>query len=340
MRERILFLIVGGGIKMNIFKEMALSVYSFKSYKEFLNNKKLKVFGFGVVVMLIYWIITVGVPFGRYGLIGSGLSQKMEEWIPEFELEDGYLWVDKTVEYEAAGMYVNIDTDPESYFYDASEMRDFLNGYSQVILMDAEKIIIKNNGQIQQYYFTDFGNDARLSKADIIALAPTITVWIVIGLVITYLWMTALFFFGVLFVALLGMIVASCMKCQLSFGQLYLLGVYSRVLPLLIKAAVSLLPVYIPFFWVINFGLSVLILVFAVQGIKQDMVKVIPSGMGGSGYGSNYGNSYGNSVNQPGFGNPGNGGGNFTGNYGGNEYNGSNYNNSSNYNGGSEKEKK
>ncbi len=56
---------------MNIFREMSLSVYSFKSYKEFLNNRKSKVFLFAIVVMLIYFVLTIIVPFFQ---LGSGLG--------------------------------------------------------------------------------------------------------------------------------------------------------------------------------------------------------------------------------------------------------------------------
>ncbi len=98
---------------------------------------------------------------------------------------------------------------------------------------------------------------------------PSIYVIIVIFMIIAYIFMTGLFSFGVLFVALIGMIVASCMKYQLTFGQLYLLGVYSRVLPLAIKAAIIILPFNIPYFWVINFGLSIFILVRAIQHLKR-----------------------------------------------------------------------
>ena len=115
--------------------------------------------------------------------------------------------------------------------------------------------------------------DLEYSKADLMALVPSIYVIIVIFMIIAYIFMTGLFFFGVLFVALIGMIVASCMKYQLTFGQLYLLGVYSRVLPLAIKAAVSFLPFNIPYFWVINFGLSIFILVRAIQHLKESMLQ-------------------------------------------------------------------
>ena len=251
---------------MNIFKEMALSIYSYKSYRNFLNNKKFKVFGFGVILMLIYFIISVGVPAVDLLLVDGGLAGAIKEGVPDFELRNGTLWVDDTFIYDHGNSYIEIDTDPEYVFYSAYEMQDFLYGYSDVLLIDSEKIIVKNKGQIQELYFMDFDFD--FNKDDLMRWMPYIYLIILICLAVAFLWMTAWFFFGVLFVALISMIVASCMKCKLTFGQLYLLGVYSRTLPLLIKAVVSLFPFGIPFFFVINFGLSVLIVALAMQKMK------------------------------------------------------------------------
>lgn len=220
---------------MNIFQEMSLSVYSFKSYKEFLNNRKSKVFLFAIVVMLIYFVLTIIVPFVR---LGSGLGAMIREDVPDFELSNGVLWVDEIVQIDDGSNCIWVDTNPDEVFYDASEMESYYAGYINVILMDSEKIIIKNSSSaMQQYRFDELG--INFSKDDLEALVPSMYFIIVVVMIITYVVMTMLFFFGVLFVALIGMIVASSMKYQLTFGQLYLLGIYSRVLPLLIKACVS-----------------------------------------------------------------------------------------------------
>ncbi len=50
---------------------------------------------------------------------------------------------------------------------------------------------------------------------------------IVLILVLSFVFMEVFFFFGVLFVGLFGMIVASCMKANLTFGELYKLGIYT-----------------------------------------------------------------------------------------------------------------
>lgn len=256
---------------MNIFKEMVLSVYSFKSYKEFLNNKKSKVFGFGIMLMFIYFAFTEAIPFA-INIIGAGsLTKEIRENMPDFELKDGFLQVDAVIEQEVGDTYVYIDTDPEYVFYNADEMQEYLYAYSNAILMDSEKVIVKNNGRVQEAYFSEMKFD--LNKEILLGLVPFVYAIIILVLVFIYIWMTAFFFFGVLFVALIGMIVASCMKYQLTFGQLYLLGIYSRTLPLIIKAAVSFLPFNIPFFFIINFGLSLFIIGAAIQKMKEQNLQ-------------------------------------------------------------------
>lgn len=256
---------------MNIFKEMALAVYSFKSYKMFLGNKKGKVFGFGLMLMLIYFLVTSVIPLAVSQLKTGSLSDIFEEKVPDFELSDGDLWVDDVIEYDDGDRYIYIDTDPYYVFYDADEMQQYLYGYSQAILMDSEKMIIKNNGEVNGFYFSDLDFD--FSKEKLLSLVPYMYAILAVCMVLAYLWITALFFFGVIFVALIGMIIASCMKYQLTFGQLYLLGVYSRVLPLIIKAAVSFLPFNIPFFFIINFGISLIIIVCAIQKMKEQNLQ-------------------------------------------------------------------
>lgn len=253
---------------MNIFKEMVLSVYSFGSYKQFLQNKKGKVFGFGVMLMVIYFAVTLLIPSLIAVFSPNGAVHSVMENVPDFELKNGILWVDDVIEIDDSGMYIYIDTDPEYVFYDADEMAPYLYEYTSAFLMDSEKMIIKGNGQVQGLYFSDLDTD--LSKDDLMGLMPLFYVWFVIGMFFVYIWVTALFFFGVLFVALFGMLVASSLKCKLTFGQLYLLGVYSRTLPLIIKAVVHFLPFSIPHFWVINFGLSVLILFLAIRKMKEE----------------------------------------------------------------------
>lgn len=207
-------------------------------------------------MMVIYFLITMGIPVIRF-FGGESISTKIEKTVPDFELSDGELWVDDVFVYDYRGTYIEIDTDSRSVLRDADDMRDFLDDYTQVIMMDSEKVIVKDNGQIQQFYFSDL--DFEFSRKDLLLFVPYAYIFLVVFLIAAFFWMTAWFF----------------------------VGVYSRTLPLIIKAAVSFLPFGIPFFYIINFGLSVLIVGLALQKIKQQ-----PQTPAGSSYGSGTGNNY------------------------------------------------
>ena len=114
----------------------------------------------------------------------------------------------------------------------------------------------------------------------------------------------ALFFFGVLFVGLIGLIFSSIQKANLTFGQVYLLGIYSRTLSLGIKGLVKLLEsataITIPYFWVINFGISLIYLYMAIKHAKkeQEQSGMGQQGMYGGGYIQGQGGSYGTGYGQ------------------------------------------
>lgn len=287
---------------MNVFKELALSVYSFGSYSEFLKNKKGKVFGFGVLLMAIYFMITMLIPSLIGILSPNGVVQTILSDIPDFELQAGELWVDDVVELEEGSTYIYIDTDPNYVFYDADEMEEYLYDYSDAVLVDSEKIILKNEGEVQGLYFSDL--DVDFDKEDLLGLMPWFYFIYFVCMIFAYIWMTGWFFFGVIFVALLGMAVSSALKYRLTFGQLYLLGIYSRTLPFIVKAIASFLPFNIPFFWLINFGLSVIVLVLAIQKMKD---KQPPAQMGSGQSWQDpmaYGQQGPNQMNQMGYGQP------------------------------------
>ena len=250
---------------MNIFKEIIYSIYNYKYYPQFMRNKGGKIFGAGLLIATIYFMISSLLPVGFF-MLGGGFRGLIEE-IPDFKLEDGILEIEESFKFEEAGTMVYIDTDPEFVFYNLEELEEKLDGYYQVILMDSEKIIIKDGGDIQEMPYSALGFD--FERDDLLRLAPYVYIFGFLILVFGYIFDVAFFFLGVVFVALIGMIIASAMDKKLTFGQLYKMSVYSRTVPLLLKALVSLLPFSIPMFWVINFGISAVILIFAIKSIPD-----------------------------------------------------------------------
>ena len=130
------------------------------------------------------------------------------------------------------------------------------------------KMFLKNDGEIQLLYYSDLG-ELEFSRADLIGIVPMM--YGILGVVYLFLYVgvVGLFFFGVIFVALLGLILGSILKVNLTFGQTYMLAIYSRTLSLAIKAIVRLTGIAIPMFWVLNFGLSLVYLYLALKQVKK-----------------------------------------------------------------------
>lgn len=252
---------------MNIFKEMALSIYSYKSYSQFIKNKKVRIFGFGVLLMTIYFLIAWALPAIIHPLSFSSLQESFLEEVPDFTLQDGVLWVNGTYEEDTGTSYIYVNTAPEYTVGEISELEGSYPDYTDVMLIDSEKLIQKSGISWQITYFSDI--PVKVDKQTIANLLPKMGIIMVAFYLIAYIMMTALFFFGVLFVALCGRIITSRMNRRLTFGQLYIMAIYSRTFPLLLKAVISILPVTVPFFEVINFGMSVFIMAMAITQMKD-----------------------------------------------------------------------
>lgn len=247
---------------MNVFSEMVHSIYDCKSYSVFLKDRKRKTFLFGFLLAAFYFLLTIMVPFIRFQMSTGGIMKIVDEFVPDFSIEDGQLDVEEQFEFEDGDTYVYINTKDEGMAQD--KIPEKLYQYGSVMIADSDSFVLKSNGQVQSLLFSDL--DLEITKSEVIEMfSPFVTIMIVVVMVIIFLFMEAALFFGVIFVALFGMIVASCMQAKLTFGELYKLGMYTRTTPLLIKAVLSFLPFGIPFFWIISLGISLGYLAGAIR---------------------------------------------------------------------------
>ncbi len=261
---------------MNIFAEMACAVSSPKSYREFLKDRKGKTFLFGFLLVLIYFLITIMIPFARFQASTGGILHMVDQFVPDFTIENCQVRVSRPVEYQDNGIYVFVDTDRTfigdgtSLGSSGSDAESMLQSCDRVLLMDARQAVLKSNGQIQQIAYENLDSEAYMTKETLLESMKGIVNIIVVAVpAVILIGMELLFFLGVVFVALLGMIVASCMQCPLTFGQLYKLGVYSRTAPLLLKAFLSFLPFGIPMFFVISLCISLCYIGAGIRHIKN-----------------------------------------------------------------------
>ncbi len=250
---------------MNVFKEMVCSIGKPAAYSEFLKNKKGKIFGYGMLLLTFYFLLSALIPLLSLQIRSGGIGHVVDDVLPEFEISRYGFWIEEPVYFEEGGVYIDLDS---NYYFDTSAVSEFARGYETMFLMDSEKLIVKSEGQVQTLYLNSIG-DTVLTKQGIMGMIPMIYTIIILFMIFYYVWIAALFFFGALLVSLVGLIFSSALKTRLTFGQVYILALYGRTLPLLVKGVLKLIGVSIPFFWVINFGITLVYMFLAMKKVAE-----------------------------------------------------------------------
>lgn len=252
---------------MNLFAELFHSIYDLKSYSTFIKDRKRKTFLFGFLLVLLYYLFTIVIPYGKFYLSTGGPINILDQLMPDFTVVNNTVSVSHPIEYELYGTYIFVNT--EDCYLEESVIQSYLRNYSQVVILDSEKMIIKSTTQYNYIFYSELDPDLYLTKTLLLEMIrPYVAGIIAAVLVLIFLGMELIFFFGVLFVALLGMIAASCMQYKLTFGELYKLGIYTRTTPLILKAVIAILPIKVPLYFLISIGISLAYLVGAIRHMK------------------------------------------------------------------------
>lgn len=248
---------------MNIFAEMFYSIAGAKRYPEFLKNKKGKVVLYVAMVVFLYFVLAnVRAIPSTMDFVAETREAVME--FPDFQLESGYLEMEESYYYEQDDTLIMLESEYASYINSMtkSDWYEVLDYYDFVIIADETTLLLKNNGQIDIY---DYPVDMELSRDWVYGLIDYVYPIFVIYLIFAYLFSFAGYFLTALLVALVGMIICSFMNQKLTFGQIYLLSLYAKTLPLLIKGVLKLVNVSFFGFSIIAFAVACLYVGFAIH---------------------------------------------------------------------------
>lgn len=255
---------------MNIFKEAYHSLWDFKSYQRFLGNRKGKVFLYGLVISVLYFLITILFPLIKFQVSTGGLENILQTKVPYFELSGGILELDEPIHYEGGGLYVDIDTSVDQPLYDFYDpaVQNIMRKNESVLMADYEKIYIKNQGQVAQATFMQLTDGEDYSRDSLKRFIPMINGIITAVVVVIFVFGIAGFFLGALVISVVGLIINSSMNTSLKFGKLFVLSVYARTLPVALKALLGVVKIHIPFLWLISFVISGVYLYLALSKIR------------------------------------------------------------------------
>lgn len=257
---------------MNVFKEMVHAVYDINGYAKFLENGKWKTFRYGLLLILFYILASFVLPTAAGVMASGGVENLLEESVPEFTLKDGKFWVAEPVEYTLydniqGGIFIRIDTD-HAVTGEISEVD--LVAFEKAIVMDADHVLLKTNGEIMQASYNDLSLGDWNRETLFEKLLPFARLLMAAVLAAVILSAVLGFFAGALFTAALGSVIGSMQKYRLDSASLFKLAVHARTVPMLIKVLLSLSPVWIPFPFVLNFGISAVYMWKAIAYIKRN----------------------------------------------------------------------
>lgn len=265
---------------MNIFQEIYHSLWDFKRYPQFLGNKKSRVFLYGLLVSILFFVLTIVIPQIRFQVKTGGLMNLLETYVPDFELADGEFWLETPFHYEGGGMYIDADTsiDTPLYDFDDPAVQDVMKHYDKVFMADYEKFYLKNNGQVIPGYWSSVTEDTSFSRDDIKGFIPLANGLIVAAMLFMLICQPAGYFLGALALSIVGLIIAAAVRLQLGFGKIFLLCVYARTLPVILKGLFGLFRIHIPFFWILSFVISGVYLFLAMQKVKEAQAPPVQMG--------------------------------------------------------------
>jgi len=248
---------------MNVFCEVFYAIAGVKKYPEFLKNKKGKVFGYVTLVVFLFILISqlLTIP-NTMDFVKEAQETLME--FPDFAMEDGVLEMEESFYLEEGDLLIMIESEYGAYIneYQTAEWYATLEDYESVLIMDQTTLLLKDEGAIDIY---DYPVEFNFDRDDVYGLIEYAYVFVAIYLVFAFIFSLMGYFLFALLVALVGMIMCSFMNQKLTFGQLYLLALYAKTLPHLIKGVFNLIGISFFGFSVIGFAVACLYLGFAIH---------------------------------------------------------------------------
>ncbi|HCT92264.1 MAG TPA: hypothetical protein DF613_12940 [Lachnospiraceae bacterium] len=249
-----------GETKKNVFQELALSVWDFKSYGTFIRNRGVKVFGFSALLIGIYLLISTVFMTMQVAEMVTVFRDEVLAEMPEFVLEDGILTMDETFEVEEQDIFVHINTEE---YWSNEEIEDIFSNYSSVIILDKAGVILQSDGEQQVIDYADLQEalgGERYTQDDLAALVQEFLpyLYIVIGIVFLFMGLGSIITFSlrILVVSLIVLILVNIMKMRLSYGEIFKLSVYTRTIPVLIRLVLRIANISFPFFWIVDLAVS------------------------------------------------------------------------------------
>jgi hypothetical protein len=256
----------------NIFSQFRYSLYEFKAYPGFMQERGRKVFLYSFLLIIFTYLCTFVYPLWGHVSLLMGIDEAfINENIPYFELADGRFFIEEPIVFSdaAASTAVYITSDEE---IPPEKSLEVLSGYAQGFVIDSQRMIIKQAFQQPReilWSSIPATDGSVFNRADLHDLLPVLKAALVIMYIIVFVLYIGIYMFAVLVCSLLGMAINTVIKAPVGFPQMFKLAAYARTVPIIVKMILFVLPFGMTLHPMLFYALFGLYMVWALLAVKK-----------------------------------------------------------------------
>ena len=257
---------------MGFFPRIYYSMAGFGKYGYFLRQNTGRAVVYLLLISLVIGAIIKIPAVGEYNKIMDELTANFDSRIPDFRFANGKLEVsgNMPIIIDDGGVTIVIDTSPNAE--DA-----ILDNYDTVMLITSDKIIQKNYVDKTVTSLTAF-QGIELTKDNIRQVLPLMKPLGIFIFILDVIFFICSKFISALIVSLIGLVINSARNTKLSYRSIFKISVYSLTPPLLLCTVLGLIPVHIPFLWLVFYIIAAVYVYGAINMIKRDLDYISSNG--------------------------------------------------------------
>ncbi len=212
--------------RFGFFRQIGTAVAKPGQYERFLHLTAGRTLAFVFVFVLLTTFVSYYLPFIISQVFGESYNDIIDEYVPEFTLENDILTLSEPLEYDDGRTLVIANSGIEAFTQE--DLNEYAVDHIEVYLIGKTNMIFYSGGQSTVYAYSDLSIDT-LDREGLRGYVPGMYMMIVVSGLMNYILSTCKYFLGALLLMLIGKSMAGLWRSSFNYLELFQLGVFSKV---------------------------------------------------------------------------------------------------------------
>lgn len=265
------------------FRQIGTAVAKPGQYERFLHLTAGRTLAFVFVFVLLTTFVSYYLPFIISQVFGESYNDIIDEYVPEFTLENDILTLSEPLEYDDGRTLVIANSDIEAFTQE--DLNEYAVDHIEVYLIGKTNMIFYSGGQSTVYAYSDLSIDT-LDREGLRGYVPGMYMMIVVSGLMNYILSTCKYFLGALLLMLIGKSMAGLWRSSFNYLELFQLGVFSKVTYEIIASILLMFNFAVPMSFFIGLAVGFFYISTAVRRLNANGYVSGSARQGGSGTGA------------------------------------------------------